>query len=1057
MKNRIYLRSTLRQPARTIFLILLIGLISFAFTARTVEYILVQRETARLGEYYRSIGSLQNAGQDNYDVTAGANLISNSKYIEFEDRRRTCSGVLDGLYNGDIGGQSNDGYQDTSYGVHNSDVFIYGELISAPIPTKIEGQTEKYEAYQFQLRVDRVMAGYPEHASEGKNVILYFIVDGDQDAGVLDELKVGNRYFLKAFYDFNNANTLMKPYENLIMKPLNGSGLWFLPVEPGESVDFETPELAGLKEELELLEENQRAMVVTGTKDMSAMPNVQQSSQWYYLADGRWLNRDDDLNGRNVCVVHREFASFRNLSVGDTITLTFRDFDIVYGGYILEGGEWENWREFPTQTESFEIVGLYGITSPNPVQPTLRNVFMFIPDSRMPEGFGGDPQSQVLDYSFVLKSSQDQNAFLRENREALAEMGFAVSFVENNADNFWASVTPIRQSATFSAAVFASVLLIGLVLCVFLYLRLRRKDFAIMRALGVPVRKAAGGLLGPMALIGLLGIPAGGIPSWRYAMTKAGETLAAISGPEGVEIAAELSPVWLAAICAGIFALLLIFVLIGAALLSRRPTLELLQGVAGRRRGGKKPKAGGNEPKRPADDRPAEARTERGPEKARGNQTQSAAPLQAPGDESPGLAVSVRYVFRQIRPGPIKTILTTALALGFVVALGWMDLTIERSQAEADRLYAATVVEAEIVKSDPSEILSGTAGSIINKSTVDAILESGFVRDVYLEACVEYKLMVPYLAGSGSGEGSEAKYDESRMLRNVIHCALDQPEAFCRRHEIEIEYAPGWDARIFTQELRWNYVILPANMLSQLGLELGDEIFRRYEKTTGDTEYSSSGPYIIAGQYTGQVALQDTNEPVLIGMSAQAAIEESMQAELHYSTAEFVLDPAKNRELSAFRDEMTELVGSPKAGLLDLSLVMRDEELTQVVGPMEQNIRLLSVLYPVTAALSVLIAAGVSILLLLQSAREAAALRAVGCTRLRVGAMLSVQQGLLCLLGIALGFAGLAVLRGGLAGVFSIRTLLCAGLYFAGAVLGAVFTSVSIVRRKPMELLQVKE
>ena len=58
-----------------------------------------------------------------------------------------------------------------------------------------------------------------------------------------------------------------------------------------------------------------------------------------------------------------------------------------------------------------------------------------------------------------------------------------------------------------------------------------------------------------------------------------------------------------------------------------------------------------------------------------------------------------------------------------------MDLTAERSQAEADRLYETTVVEAEIVKSNPSVTVSG-AENIINKSTVDAILETGLVQDV---------------------------------------------------------------------------------------------------------------------------------------------------------------------------------------------------------------------------------------------------------------------------------------------------------------------------------------
>ena len=134
---------------------------------------------------------------------------------------------------------------------------------------------------------------------------------------------------------------------------------------------------------------------------------------------------------------------------------------------------------------------------------------------------------------------------MEENREALEELGYSVSFVENHSENFWASVTPMRQSATFSAAVFAGVLLLGLVLAAFLYLLLRRRDFAILRAMGVPNGPAARGLLGPIALLGLLGIAAGSIPAWGYAMRKTAEALATISGPEGVEVSVELSRLYL--------------------------------------------------------------------------------------------------------------------------------------------------------------------------------------------------------------------------------------------------------------------------------------------------------------------------------------------------------------------------------------------------------------------------------------------------------------------------------------------------------------------------------
>ena len=1067
MKNRIYLKSTLRQPLRSILLLLLIGLLSAAFTVRVVEYVLIQRETGRLGDYYRAIGTLQSANSEEYNDVAGADLIAKSKYVGLEDRRRCCSGVLQGMYNGDTHGEMSDGYEKSEYdvGVHNSDVFVYGKLLSTPALFKIGGWAtgEEHEAYQFKFQVDQVEAGYPENVSEGKTVTLYWITDGKDISSILEELHVGDRYFLKAFYDARTTNMLQwdTPSENLIVKPLNDSGLWFLPVEPGESVNLESPELDGLREELELLRENLSAMLVVGTKDMSAMPNVQQVSKTYYLAEGRWLDRNDDRNTRKVCVVHQEFANFRGLSVGDTITLTLRNLEPANlgeegcYGYILDGEKWENWRDFSTQTETFEIVGLYGMISRNyGGELTCHNTVMYIPDSCMPEGFGADPETMVWDYSFVLKSSQDEAAFLGENREALEELGYSVSFVENHSENFWASVTPMRQSATFSAAVFAGVLLLGLVLAAFLYLLLRRRDFAILRAMGVPNGPAARGLLGPVALLGLLGIAAGSIPAWGYAMRKTAETLATISGPEGVEVSVELSRLYLVGICACVWALLVAFVAIGAGRLSRRPALELLQGAAG---GRKKRKKTSQKP-RQLEEKPGKVSQ---PGKARlvenvpTWQVQTDALKGLPRGRGPGMGVSGWYVLRQIRRAPLKSALAMALALGFVVALGWMDLTAERSQAEADRLYETTVVEAKITQSNPS--MSVGTSNIINKSTVDAILETGLVQDVYLESQLGYSCVAPFAA-----DNVDMVYDESRMIRNVTYYGLNQPEAYCARNGIEITYAPGWDDGIFTEE--WSLddtkkreipVVLSTNMLTQLGLELENEFYAECDQTKNGNGGRSYGRYLVVGQYTGQASME--GDPVLLGLSALLAAEERLALEPAYSVAEFVLDPVKNRELSARREELKELVAQPNAGALDLTLVLWDEELTQVVGPLEQNVRLMSVLYPVTAALSVLIAIGVSVLLLFQSAREMAALRAMGCTRRRVTGMFSCQQGLLCLLGILLGLVALGALRGGMEGVWKGKTLLCAGLYFLGATIGAMVTSAGLGRRKPMELLQIKE
>jgi len=110
--RNICLQSTLRQRVRTLFLLLLEGLISFAFISRAVEYLVVERETDRLAGYYRSIGimdkknptyissftwealiELQEKSGEN-KMEEGAELVSQSQYVAFDDRRRSASALL---------------------------------------------------------------------------------------------------------------------------------------------------------------------------------------------------------------------------------------------------------------------------------------------------------------------------------------------------------------------------------------------------------------------------------------------------------------------------------------------------------------------------------------------------------------------------------------------------------------------------------------------------------------------------------------------------------------------------------------------------------------------------------------------------------------------------------------------------------------------------------------------------------------------------------------------------------------------------------------------------
>jgi ABC-type lipoprotein release transport system permease subunit len=160
---------------------------------------------------------------------------------------------------------------------------------------------------------------------------------------------------------------------------------------------------------------------------------------------------------------------------------------------------------------------------------------------------------------------------------------------------------------------------------------------------------------------------------------------------------------------------------------------------------------------------------------------------------------------------------------------------------------------------------------------------------------------------------------------------------------------------------------------------------------------------VIAGVYTGTIQTQDTSEPILMPLSLLETIENLRGRELCYSTARFSIDPKMNRELSSLTEQMKSIVESEGAGYLALDFVCWDEELTQAIAPMEKNLQLMNTLYPVSLGLSVLIAAGLSVLLTLLNRKEAAILRVLGMPKRRVRTVLCGEQLLPGLLGVVLG------------------------------------------------------
>jgi ABC-type antimicrobial peptide transport system permease subunit len=115
------------------------------------------------------------------------------------------------------------------------------------------------------------------------------------------------------------------------------------------------------------------------------------------------------------------------------------------------------------------------------------------------------------------------------------------------------------------------------------------------------------------------------------------------------------------------------------------------------------------------------------------------------------------------------------------------------------------------------------------------------------------------------------------------------------------------------------------------------------------------------------------------------------------------------------------------------------------------------ILYPITVAMATLIATGAAVLLMFQNAKEAAVMRMLGQTKRGTRIMLNAEQVILCLVGLLLGLVGLAVMRRDFFAILSWQSLMCAGLYLLGSLIGSITGAVLITNKPPLELLQVRE
>ncbi len=402
----------------------------------------------------------------------------------------------------------------------------------------------------------------------------------------------------------------------------------------------------------------------------------------------------------------------------------------------------------------------------------------------------------------------------------------------------------------------------------------------------------------------------------------------------------------------------------------------------------------------------------------------------------------LRYVGRQLLRAPGRSFLALLVAGALLFGLCYLNHSIASNEAEIQRLYQTVEVSGRIVRGRTS--LGVVHSGFLSVDVGDALIESEFVRDCILEILC---------SGSISSSESGDEIDHA----NVRVEAVSDLSAYApiQAGTVAVSFLEGWDEETFLNGRTEpdGTVAYPALLnVNRAKTVEEDGTILLTAANANSTRFPVAGLFV--GGTTG----------VLLPLDGIRAMEIQGGKKPGYflSRCEFTIDPAKNNQIEDFREWLDALLeedyeARQKRGERpeETMCYLEDSQLTQSIQPLEKNLSLLRLLYPVTQAVSVLMAAVLALLLLSLRAKEAAILRVLGTPRAETGWVLGLEPLLASFLGAFLGGAAAALILGTLAARSAVWPNFA--LYMAGSIVGSVLGAVRAVNRKPLELLQVKE
>ncbi len=760
-------------------------------------------------------------------------------------------------------------------------------------------------------------------------------------------------------------------------------------------------DFAPLRELIQVINDDLRTFDVVYTDDMASIRRVTQEQ--LLPVQGRFLTPEDE--GSPVCVVSETLMKKLELEIGDEFTLKLgnrlmEQYVPVGARAITRGRYATEWTE-----QTFTIVGSFqDVFDRNWIDRDLYwsygDCTVFVPSSFLPESCDTENHEfRPAEVSFVVKDAWNIAPFLEECIPQVEAMGLQYVYYDGNWPKVAEKMAQTRLMTMIKLIVFSVAAFLAVILTLYLFLHRRRKEYAILRALGSPRRMAARALwMPPLALSGiavLLGLTA----AWSRSGALAQESLKEFS-EAGLAELPQIRFSWFFIGALGVFALIAAMNALYFRVLGRRSPLVLLQDSGRQKRRG----AGA-----------AEA-AELSAEEYAAMEAVLAAPVMKTGKPIPGFLR--RYVFRNARRSWAKTVLALLLAALLAGAVG--HLTVLRSR------YAELV---DLIEVDVHYFsgLSMTKARTLEKS---GYLHDPVYQKFYRDAELEFQTTTV-------------------CFTNRLDSIFMEP----------VTWLEGWDEESGMTAAD-KVCILPASLMDSMGIRLGDQVRINESNCIG---ILMEGYHVYPKTWEEQVALRDDHRSFYTVIGRVETEEDYQMvcvpatAFQYYSFFGSVLylDHASYKLNSYYEaDEFRHYSEQLLLTALDPPTFRMD---TSDADRIYRAYRLIESVYPLMIGAALILGTVLPGLMILQEQKEAALLRALGWSKKLTTRRLTLEQAVLCLAGLGLALIALFAVNGlGFLGVILVPILYVIA-HFALCVGASAAISASILQKSPMRLLQAKE